>query len=194
MQAGLLVACLAGVIISVFVVDRLPRNISLSSGLACCVVFLSLEAALTGKYLGSNNDSALAAAVAMLYIFILCFAIFCDGLGNFYVAEIFPSHLRARGQMCAFATYCLTNLIWLQAAPTAFATIDYKYYLFFIIFSLIGAIVSFLVYPNTLNMPLEEVARLFGDEDLVAVYMRDIVIDQQKSEVVGTEVELAAGK
>lgn len=46
----------------------------------------------------------------------------------FYLGEIFPNYLRARGMALGMASLCLANIIWLQAAPTAFANIGWKYY------------------------------------------------------------------
>lgn len=34
-------------------------------------------------------------------------------------------------------------------------------------------------FPNTKGLPLEEVAAIFGDEDEVAIYQRDIDIDEE---------------
>lgn len=71
----------------------------------------------------------------------------------------------------------LMNIIWLQSAPTAFETIGWKFYLCFIIPGSLGALVMWLFFPDTKGLPLEEVAAIFGDEDEVAVYQRDIDID-----------------
>ena len=46
--------------------------------------------------------------------------------------EIFPSHLRAQGTGISIATLMLTDLLWLQLAPTAQTTIGWKYYLVFL--------------------------------------------------------------
>jgi hypothetical protein len=37
-----------------------------------------------------------------------------------YLGEIFPTHLRAKGICLGVATISLANIVWLQAAPTAF--------------------------------------------------------------------------
>lgn len=37
-----------------------------------------------------------------------------------YIGEIFPTHLRAKGICLGVAMISLANIIWLQAAPTAF--------------------------------------------------------------------------
>ena len=69
------------------------------------------------------------------------------------------------------------NVIWLQAAPVAFKNVGWKFYLAFIIPGTLGAIIMWLFFPDTLGLPLEEVAAIFGDADEVAIYQRDIEID-----------------
>jgi hypothetical protein len=136
-------------------------------GLSGCLASLIVECAIQARYLGGTNKSALAAGVAMLYSYVFFYAFFLDGCSFWYVGEIFPSHLRANGFALAMASFCLGNIIWLGAAPTAFANIGWKYYLFFIIITAITTVVVYFKFPNTLNVPLEEVARLFGDDDLI---------------------------
>jgi hypothetical protein len=94
-----------------------------------------------------------------------------------YLGEIFPTHLRAKGVSLGVATISFTNIIWLQAAPTAFITIGWKFYLVFIIPGSIGAVIIWRYFPDTNGLPLEECAAIFGDEDEVAVYQREMVIE-----------------
>ena len=75
------------------------------------------------------------------------------------------------------ASLAVTNIIWLEAAPTALVTIGYKYYIFFIIITAIASVVAYFWFPNTLHKPLEEVAAMFGDDDLVVLYMENITTD-----------------
>jgi hypothetical protein len=93
-----------------------------------------------------------------------------------YLGEIFPTHLRAKGVSLGVATISFTNIIWLQAAPTAFLNIGWKFYLVFIIPGTIGGIIIWIWFPDTNGLPLEEIATIFGDEDDVAVYQREINI------------------
>lgn len=74
--------------------------------------------------------------------------------------------------------------MWLQVAPIAFASIGWKFYMVFICCAVAAAIVMFFTFPDTLNRPLEEVAALFGDDDLVAVYERDVRLVQNDVVVV----------
>ena len=53
-----------------------------------------------------------------------------------------------------------------------------------IIITAIGDICVWLFCPDTKHRPLEEIAELFGDDDLVVVYQRNIHIYHEKSEIV----------
>jgi hypothetical protein len=110
----------------------------------------------------------------MIFLYNVSFELCLDGPEFFYQAEIWPSHLRARGYAIATCVYSGINIPWLQAAPTAFATIGYYYYIIFIICSAFGSLMAFFVFPDTLHKPLEEVAALFGDRELVVVYQQEL--------------------
>ncbi|CAO2648550.1 Nn.00g078170.m01.CDS01 [Neocucurbitaria sp. VM-36] len=168
-------------------VDLFPRNKYIAAGIFGCMVTLILEAALVAEFVPSNNLAALRAAVAMLYIFQVPYSLCLDGTQFAYLGELFPTHLRAKGVSLGVATISFTNIIWLQAAPTAFITIGWKFYLVFIIPGTIGAVTIWMYFPDTNGMPLEEVAKLFGDEDEVAVYQAEINIQN------GVIVDLHAG-
>lgn len=96
------------------------------------------------------------------YIFI--FEMTLDGGQFVYLSEIFPTHLRAKGISLGMAALCVINIVWLQVAPTAFRTIGWKFYLCFIIPGTIMAFVILFFWPNTKQMPLEEIGALFGDD------------------------------
>jgi MFS family permease len=183
-QAGNILQGLSAVIASVFIVDRFPRNKLLATGMIVCAINLSGVAAMNARFLGTSNKSGLAAGVAFIFMYVWFYGFLLDGVGYFYAAEIFPTHLRAKGTTCCLASYCLVNILWLQVAPTAFANIGWKFYMVFICMSLLGAAIMYFTFPDTLNKPLEEIARLFGDKDLVAIYQEDIVLDEANHEVV----------
>lgn len=174
-------------VLALLVVDRMARNVLMGIGLTGCLVSLSIFTALLATYNGTDHRSGLATAVAMIYVYPLSYGGFLDGVTWWYAAEIFPTHLRAQGMTIAMATYCVSNIIWLQAAPTAFKTIQWKFYLFFIIITAIGTVIVYLTFPDTLNKPLEEVARLFGDQDLVVD--SGLNLDTIEKDKNATEVE-----
>ncbi|KIV91946.1 hypothetical protein PV10_06433 [Exophiala mesophila] len=169
-QAGWILTGLAGGLISLFIVDMISRPKLFAVGIIGTVTMLAIEAALVATYapnpeaLENPNTAALKAAVAMFYIYILYFEATLQGVQFVYLGEIFPMHLRAKGVGIGIAALCAINIMWLQVAPTAFANIGWKFYLCFIIPGTAMAIMILIFWPNTKQMPLEEIAALFGDE------------------------------
>lgn len=101
-------------------VDHFSRNKFLAIGVWGCMTTLIIFAALIAEFAESTNESALQAAVAMLFIFEIPYDWCLDGLQFTYISEIWPTHLRAKGMSMGVAMISLMNIIWLQSAPTAF--------------------------------------------------------------------------
>jgi len=165
-------------------VDRLPRNVMLATGLWGCMSCLVVEAALVAEFVPSNNQNALRAAVAMFFVF----QIFDAGMLNApewaYLGEIFPTHIRSKGYCLAISMLALCNVCYTQAAPTAFRTVGWKFYLLFIILTFIGGFVALFTFPDTRFLPLEEIAAIFGDTDEVAIYQGEIEVDHQTHGII----------
>ena len=120
---------------AIFFIDLLPRPKILMLGLFGCTSCLSIEAALVATYASdldnpdvTPNIAALKAAVAIFFIYVLFFNLCLDGTQWAYVGELWPSHMRARGMSMGSGMIFLTNIIFIQAAPTAFALVMFKSY------------------------------------------------------------------
>lgn len=68
--------------------------------------------------------------------------------------------------------FLLSALAYLEAAPTAFAEVGWKYYLIFIVLTAVNLPIIFMTFKETKGMALEEIAEVFGDE--VVVHMSDL--------------------
>ncbi|OQV08484.1 hypothetical protein CLAIMM_12748 [Cladophialophora immunda] len=183
-QCGWLTLAFGGGMLSLYVVDTMPRPVLFAGGITGSLVCLSVEAALVATYatspesLAHPNKSALRAAVAMFYVYIIIFESTLDSGQFVYLGELFPTHLRAKGISFGIAGVNLINIVWLQVAPTAFSTIGWKFYLVLILPGMAFATLIFFWFPNTRGMHLEEVADLFGDE-----------VDHSTAQVVYSEEE-----
>jgi len=174
LQTGYQVTALVMNIAAMFIVDRMKRNRLMAVGFFLCMLALIVETALQKNYLNTANSSGLAGAAAVLFCYVTFYSLFLDGATYFYIAELWPSHLRSQGYAIGIGTFAVTNIIWLQSAPTGFANIHWRYYIIAIVFAAVGCVVALLIFPDTLHKPLEEIAALFGDEDLVVVYEKDL--------------------
>jgi MFS family permease len=85
--------------LSLFLVDHFPRPKLIGAGIAACMVCLIIECALVAEFVGTNNKPALSAAVAMFYVYVIAYELCLDGLQFAYIGELFPTHLRAKGEL-----------------------------------------------------------------------------------------------
>lgn len=128
-QCGYITTAVVFAIVGSLLVDRIGRRMLLLIGLSGCVISLAIESAIVALYTGTSNKAGLAVGVAALYIFEAFYCISVDICYFVISVELFPTHLRAKGTTLAFSSTVLTNLAFLQAAPTAFANIGWKYFL-----------------------------------------------------------------
>jgi hypothetical protein len=157
-----------------FLVDRVKRPTLMATGFIACAALMSIEAALQKYYIGTTDRRGLIACSFIIFLFQATFSVSLDGPLFFYIAEIWPSHVRSQGFAPAMATLRTTNLMWLQAAPHEFTATSWRFYLFFICIPTLGGVVVFFTFKDTLHKPLEEIAAMFGDEDTVVVYQREL--------------------
>ncbi|OAG05580.1 MFS general substrate transporter [Paraphaeosphaeria sporulosa] len=163
--------------------DKVGRKPLMLFGVAGCGVCLIIEAAIVATYAEeATNKAALAAGVAMFYLFLAVYSMGVDVAGVVFYSELFPNHIRAKGVCLSMATVALTDLVYLQATTTAFANIGWRFYLVFIIICALGTVFFYFFLPETKGIPLEEMARIFGDD--VVVTLDDVHINHNTHQLV----------
>ncbi|ORY17254.1 general substrate transporter [Clohesyomyces aquaticus] len=171
--------------VGAMVMDKVGRKPLMLFGVAGCGVCLIIEAALVASFAeAGTNKPGLAAGVAMFYLFLAVYSMGVDVAGVVFYSELFPNHIRAKGVCLSMATVALTDLVYLQATTTAFANIGWKFYLIFIIICAGGTVLMFFVLPETKGVPLEEMAKIFGDIDDVVVFSSDLHVDHNTHQLV----------
>ena len=176
-------------LVGALIMDWTGRKPLLLIGVGGCCISLILEAAMVATYAETNsgNQAGLQMGVAAAYLFLAVYSVGVDVAGVVFYSELFPNHIRAKGIALSIAVIALTDLVYLQATATAFASIGWKFYLVFIIISGLGTIWVWFVVPETKGIPLEEMAAVFGDTENVAVFSADIHFDQSTHEMVVDE-------
>ncbi|EXJ77940.1 hypothetical protein A1O3_09099 [Capronia epimyces CBS 606.96] len=207
LNAGIFATSIVGGLACVFYTEHMRRPTLIGIGLILCAVVVACFAALSKVYIGTTHKAGQAAAVSMTYLFFVAYGAFVEGPYYYYAPELFPTHLRAKGMAITIGTFTLFSIMWTQVTPTAIKNIGWRYFLVFIILSFVGGVIIWAFFPNTQGKSLEEIAALFGDDDLVVVYQKDVHVDleahrvvaeihgeQEKQDVTGTleEREVAA--
>jgi MFS family permease len=148
LQAGWITVCPFGNLLNSFVVDKVGRVRLFAFGLAGCVVALVGECITVSIFQRTGDKGVAGAAVFFLFLHIAFYSSTADATSYIYAAEIFPTPLRAKGIAVSVTGLFSATIVFLQAAPTAFAAIGWKYYLVFIVISSIMVIVILWYFPE----------------------------------------------
>ncbi|KAK3112211.1 hypothetical protein LTR53_011749 [Teratosphaeriaceae sp. CCFEE 6253] len=162
-QSGWISVCPFGNWVNALVVDKIGRTRLLMFGFGGCVVALIGECITVSIYQRTGDRAASSAAVFFLFFHILCFSSSVDATSYIYASEIFPTPARAKGMSISVSGLFIATIIFLQAAPTAFAAIGWKYYVVFVVITSVLFVVVWVWFPETKKQSLEDVGLLFND-------------------------------
>ncbi|KIX02609.1 uncharacterized protein Z518_08551 [Rhinocladiella mackenziei CBS 650.93] len=154
------------VFIAIFTVDKIGRRTMFLIGFPGLAVCLLLEGILQWKYLGTDNKGGLAACLVFIYIYIVIFQC-VDGPSFIWMAEIFPTTIRARGISLGFFSYFVGAITYTTPSALAFKNIKYRMYFLYMGLCIISTIIVYFYVPETKQIPVEEIGALFGDEVVV---------------------------
>lgn len=104
----------------------------------------------------------------MFYLWTIFYAISWNGTPWVVCAETFPGGVRAVAQLCASASNWLWNFVIARATPTMFLQMGRSGYGVYILFGSMQILSIFfvvLLLPETKNIPLEEMDRLFMEKN-----------------------------
>ncbi|KAL6248112.1 hypothetical protein RBB50_004366 [Rhinocladiella similis] len=101
-QGGIVLVSSLALSISFFVVDRIPRNIILATGMIAVAIPLALEAARVAEFLNTDNKSGLAAGVAFLYLYIFIYGMAYSWMAQAISMQMkYSPHTSERKALCA---------------------------------------------------------------------------------------------
>lgn len=78
----------------------------------------------------------------------LSYASTLDATTYVYSSEVFPTPMRAKGMAVSISGLFLGGLLILEPAPTAFASIHWKYFLVFVCASSVMLVVVHFLFPE----------------------------------------------
>ena len=161
------------------VADKWPRTRTLWTGSLVLSVMIAICMALSAEFGtgGSTSQAGARAAIASIFIYSMCYAIFFNAMIWVVPSELFPFFLRTKGLAFAVAVKSVTAIVLSQITPVAIANVSWRYYSLFIATNLAAAAFYFFCLPETSGKTLEEIAGIFGDD--VATYAEGKVLDEK---------------
>ncbi|USP82874.1 hypothetical protein yc1106_10148 [Curvularia clavata] len=169
----------ATAIFMIWGIDKLGRRLSLligSSGASIALFYIGGYTHISGSFehiaTGSGKTPAGYAAIAMIYIFSVFYAMSWNGIPWIFCAEVFPMGIRS---VCLVFTTCaqwLGQFIIVYSTP--YMMKDIKSGTFFLFGSsvIFGLVFSWLLVPETKGFSLEEMDILFTRKGLAYTWRR----------------------
>ncbi|KAJ7171734.1 putative MFS sugar transporter [Mycena crocata] len=145
--------------IGLFTIERAGRRKLMLSGAAGMGMCMAVIAGCTSH---PDDQSAVHAAIAFIYLFSTFFVTGYLGLTFLYASEVAPLSVRTPITAISTGSKWLFNYTVVEATPTGFNSLGYKYFIIYAVINwfLILPTVYFL-FPETQGLHLESVDRIF---------------------------------
>jgi sugar porter (SP) family MFS transporter len=116
------------IIYLVVVADRWPRTRTLWTGSVVLSSMIALCMGLSAVYGTGDNENAAGAraAIAAIFIYSMCYAIFFNAMIWVVPSELFPFFLRTKGLAFAVAAKSVTAIVLSQITPLAIANVSWR--------------------------------------------------------------------
>ncbi|RSH92792.1 hypothetical protein EHS25_008238 [Saitozyma podzolica] len=155
---------LAASFICLFTVDRFGRRqlmMFASAGLAFCFYMTAILVAVSETRTGEQAKSLGAAGAAFVFLFQVFLGIGWLGIPFLYPTEVSTTGIRSKA--AALGTFCnwMAVFIVVMITPTAVTNIGWRVFLIFGSFNLAFIPIVYCLFPETSNLTLEEVDRMF---------------------------------
>ncbi len=137
-------------------IDKLGRKTLLLIGA------LGMTVALLGVAAIFYTHTYQALLVWLLVMFIIFFAISQGSVIWVYIAEVFPSRVRSKGQSVGSSSHWIMNALIALAFPLIAARSQAAPFVFFAAMMLLQFFVVFFLYPETKGRSLEEIQAQLG--------------------------------
>lgn len=116
------------VIYLLVVADKWPRTRTLWTGSVVLSVMIALCMALSAVFgtKDNQNEAGSRAAIAAIFIYSMCYAIFFNAMIWVVPSELFPFFLRTKGLAFAVAAKSVTAIVLSQVTPLAIKNVSWR--------------------------------------------------------------------
>ncbi|KAJ5094320.1 hypothetical protein N7456_010181 [Penicillium angulare] len=144
-------------LVPIWVIDRLGRRKLMMFavvGQGCCM------AVLAGTVWDGGHAAGVVATV-MLFLFNFFFGVGLLAIPWLLPAEYAPLAIRTQAAALATATNWICTFLVVEITPVSIANIGYRTYIYFAIFNFCFLPLIYFFYPETRNLTLEQIDKLF---------------------------------
>ncbi|KKY30144.1 putative sugar transporter stl1 [Diaporthe ampelina] len=144
-------------LIPIWIIDRLGRRklmLFAAAGQGCCMAILA------GTVSDGSTSAGIVASI-MLFAFNFFFAVGLLAIPWLLPAEYAPLAIRQRAAALASASNWIFTFLVVEITPVSIGNIGYRTYIYFCIFNFCFLPLIYFFYPETQNLTLEQIDKLF---------------------------------
>ncbi|KAL1983778.1 hypothetical protein VTN96DRAFT_9864 [Rasamsonia emersonii] len=170
-------------------VDKIGRKPVLISGavaMGACHIIIAVIFA-KNQYQWPTHHAAGWAAIVMVWLFAGNFGWSWGPCAWIIVAEVWPLSARPYGIALGASSNWMNNFIVGQVTPDMITGLKYGTFIFFGLFTLLGALFIFFFVPETKQLTLEEMDVIFGSVGVAAA-------DKERMQQIHVELGLTSGE
>jgi MFS family permease len=152
---------IVGNLLPAFALDRMGRRKTMMfgvGGLGLCMMMVSI-------LLSFGKRETSIAAVAFFFLYMLIFGATINVVPWVYGPEILPLEARTRGTAISVSNHWFWNSFVVMITPVLINRLSWKTYLIFMCTSFSFVPIVYFFYPETSNLSLEDVDKIFLPRD-----------------------------
>ncbi len=158
----------AGSLVGARLTDVIGRRpLLLASIVSCSFIFAVITGASKAATAAPPVVSAAYAAIAFVFLFGIVFSGGWTALQSMYIAETLPTRTRAKGTAVGNLASSASSTVLQYASGPAFARLGCYFYLVFVAWDLVEAVVIYRYWPETRDRTLEELDEVFAADNPV---------------------------
>jgi MFS family permease len=150
-------------LIPIWILDRLGRRKLM---IFACVGQASCMAVLAGTVSNGSKEAGIA-AIIMLFLFNFFFAIGMLAIPWLLPAEYAPLAIRTRVAALATASNWIFTFLVVEITPVSIQNLQWRTYIYFAVFNAAFVPIIYFFYPETRDLTLEQIDRLFTGEKVL---------------------------
>ncbi|CEN61725.1 hypothetical protein ASPCAL08375 [Aspergillus calidoustus] len=162
-------------------VDRMGRRTLFLLSAGIMLMSYIVMTGLSGSFTETGSTQTGIAMVPFIFIYFAGYDIALTPLLTAYPCEIWPFRLRSRGLMVTWMSCIVAIIFNTFVNPIAMDAIGWKYYIVYVVLLVSWCVITYLAYPETRGLSLEDVAVRF-DRIEEATHGREVEGDKEGCE------------
>ncbi|KAL6901137.1 general substrate transporter [Trichoderma evansii] len=150
-------------LVPIWIIDRLGRRklmMFAAAGQGACMAILA-------GTVSNGSRSAGIVAIIMLFLFNFFFAVGLLAIPWLLPAEYAPLAIRTRAAALASASNWIFTFLVVEITPVSISNIGWRTYVYFCVFNFFFLPLIYFFYPETRNLSLEQIDKLFTGEKVM---------------------------